>query len=57
MIGIDQAPMMTLAGIDADTGEYHDPTDNSEAGERHLRATDEEFLARLQSGRTPGTGD
>ena len=57
VIGIDQEPTMTLADIDADTGQYHNPTDNSEAGDRHLHATDEEFLACLQSRRTPGACD
>ena len=57
VIGIDQEPTMTLADIDADTGKYHNPTDNSEAGQRHLHASDEEFLACLQSRRTPGAGD
>lgn len=57
VIGIDQEPTMTLADIDADTGKYHDPTNNSEVGQRHLHVTDEEFLACLQSRRTPGAGD
>ena len=57
VIGIDQDPMMALADIDADTGKYHDPTNNSEAVQRHLHASDEEFLACLQSRRTPGAGD
>ena len=57
VVGIDQEPTMTLADIDADTGKYHDQADNSEAGERHLHASDEEFLACLQSRRTPGAGD
>ena len=57
VIGIGQEPTMTLADINADTGKYHDPTDNSEAGERHLHATDEEFLACLQSRTTRRSGD
>ncbi len=57
VIGIDQEPTMTLADIDADTGKYHYPTDNSETSQRHLHATDEEFLACLQSRRTAEAGD
>ena len=56
-IGIDQQPPMTLADIDEDTGKYHDPTSNSEAGQRHLHAADEEFLACLQCRISTERGD
>ena len=56
VIGIDHEPTMTLADIDADTGKYHDPTNNSEAGERHLHGSDEEFLACLESRTTRRAG-
>ena len=57
VIDIRQESKMTLADIDADTGKYHYPTEISEAGDRHLHATDEEFLACLKARRTPGAGD
>ena len=45
-IDVEEEPALTLAGIDVDTGRYHDP----ETGQGHFHATGEEFLECLRSG-------
>ena len=52
VIRIDEESTLTLADIDADTGRYLDPARDSEVGQRHFHATDEEFLACLKSRRS-----
>lgn len=50
VIDVEEEPALTLADIDADTGKYHDPTDDAQTGEGHFHATGEEFLECLRSG-------
>lgn len=50
LIDVDEEPTLTLADIDADTGKFHDRTDDSETDQGHFHATGEEFLECLQSG-------
>lgn len=47
---VDEEPALTLAHIDAGTGKYRAPTDDSEPGQGHFHATGEELLECLRSG-------
>jgi hypothetical protein len=52
VIDVDEEPTLTLADVDADTGKYRNPADDSETGQGYFHATGEEFLECLKSGHT-----
>jgi len=52
---IEEEQTLTLADIDADTGEYQDPDSASERGQGHFHATDEEFPGLHQVTRGSGS--
>lgn len=49
---IGEEQTLTLVDIDSDTGMYQDPDSGFERGQGHFHATDEEFLACLESRRS-----